>query len=80
MCGQVGWIGLLVPHVARMLTGSNNVRVVPVSISLGAVFMLVIDTIARAATAAEIPLSILTAIIGAPFFIGLLRKTGGISS
>lgn len=80
MCGQVGWIGLLVPHVARMLTGSNNVRVVPVSISLGAVFMLVIDTIARAATAAEIPLSILTAIIGAPFFIGLLRKTGGIST
>lgn len=80
MCGSVGWVGLLVPHVSRMLVGSNNVKVVPVSISLGAVFMLVIDTIGRAATAAEIPLSILTAIIGAPFFIGLLRKTGGISA
>ncbi len=77
MCGQVGWVGLLIPHVARMLMGSSNKTVVPVSISLGAVFMLVIDTFARSATAAEIPLSILTAIIGAPFFIALLRKTGG---
>ncbi len=80
MCGQVGWIGLLVPHVARMLMGSNNKTVVPISISLGAVFMLVMDTVARSATAAEIPLSILTAIIGAPFFIILLRKTGGVWS
>lgn len=77
MCGQVGWVGLLVPHVARMLMGSNNKTVVPISISLGAVFMLIMDTAARSVTAAEIPLSILTAIIGAPFFIMLLRKTGG---
>lgn len=77
MCGQVGWVGLLIPHVARMLMGSSNKTVVPISISLGAVFMLVMDTFARSATAAEIPLSILTAIIGAPFFIILLRKTGG---
>lgn len=77
MCGQVGWVGLLVPHIARMLFGSNNKNVVPASISLGAVFMVVIDTLARSATAAEIPISILTATIGAPFFIVLLRKTGG---
>jgi len=77
MCGQVGWVGLLVPHVARMLFGSNNKNVVPVSISFGAVFLVVIDTLARSATAAEIPISILTAVIGAPFFILLLRKTGG---
>ncbi len=77
MCGQVGWVGLLVPHVARMLYGSNNKNVIPVSISLGTVFMVVIDTVARSATAAEIPISILTAVIGAPFFIALLRKTGG---
>ena len=77
MCGQVGWVGLLIPHVSRMLMGSNNKTVVPISISLGAVFMLVMDTFARSATAAEIPLSILTANIGAPFFIILLRKTGG---
>ena len=77
MCGQVGWVGLLIPHAARMLMGSSNKTVVPISISLGAVFMLIMDTFARSATAAEIPLSILTAIIGAPFFILLLRKTGG---
>lgn len=77
MCGQVGWVGLLIPHVARMLMGSNNQTVIPVSISLGAVFMMIIDTFARSATAAEIPLSILTAVIGAPFFILLLRRTGG---
>lgn len=77
VCGQVGWVGLLVPHVSRMLFGSNNRMVVPASISLGAVFMLVIDTVARAATPAEIPVSILTATIGAPFFIILLKRTGG---
>ncbi len=77
MCGQVGWVGLLIPHVARMLMGGNNKTVVPISISLGAVFMLIMDTVARSMTAAELPLSILTAIIGAPFFILLLRKTGG---
>jgi iron complex transport system permease protein len=77
MCGQVGWVGLLIPHISRMIFGGNNTRLVPVSMSLGAVFMLIIDTVARAATAAEIPVSILTATIGAPFFILLLRKTGG---
>lgn len=77
MCGQVGWVGLLIPHIARMIMGSNNKTVIPFSISMGAVFMLIIDTFARSATSAEIPLSILTAIIGAPFFISLLRKTGG---
>lgn len=77
MCGQVGWIGLLVPHMARMMLGSNNRLVIPASISLGAVFMLVIDTVARSASAAEIPVSILTATVGAPFFVFLLRRTGG---
>lgn len=77
MCGQVGWVGLLIPHGARMLYGSDNRKIIPASISLGATFMVVIDTVARAATAAEIPVSILTALIGAPFFIVLLRRTGG---
>lgn len=77
MCGQVGWVGLLVPHIARMIGGNNNCSVIPLSISLGAFFMIIMDTFARAATAAEIPISILTAIIGAPVFIILLRKTGG---
>ena len=62
MCGQVGWIGLLVPHCARMLVGSNNRYVVP------------IDTLSRTISVIELPLSILTAIIGAPVFISLLNK------
>lgn len=78
ICGNIGWIGLLIPHISRMIFGNNNKRVIPASIGFGAIFMIVIDTIARSATASEIPISILTAIIGAPFFIILLRKTGGI--
>lgn len=78
ICGKVGWVGLLIPHISRMIFGNNNKRVIPASIGLGAVFMVIIDTIARSATAAEIPISILTAVIGAPFFIILLRRTGGI--
>lgn len=77
MCGQIGWVGLLIPHISRMLLGSNNRVVVPLSISFGAVFMIIIDTFARSASSAEIPISILTAIIGAPVFISLLRKSGG---
>lgn len=78
MCGLIGWVGLLIPHISRMAFGNNNKAVVPASIGLGAIFMLVIDTIARSITGTEIPVSILTSIIGAPFFIILLRKTGGI--
>lgn len=77
MSGQIAWVGLLIPHVCRMLFGSNNRFLVPASISFGAVFMVIIDTIARASVSVEIPVSILTAVIGAPVFIFLLRKTGG---
>lgn len=80
MCGLIGWVGLLIPHISRMAFGNNNKSVVPASIGLGAIFMLVIDTIARSVTGSEIPVSILTSIIGAPFFIILLRKTGGIQA
>ena len=75
MCGQIGWIGLLIPHCARMLDGSNNRYVVPLSISLGASFMILIDTLSRSLTVIELPLSILTAIIGAPVFILLLNRS-----
>jgi len=78
MCGLIGWVGLLVPHIARMIFGNDNRYIVPASIGLGGLFLPVVDTIARTLTAAEIPVSILTSIIGAPFFILLLRKTGGV--
>lgn len=77
MCGQVGWVGLLIPHMCRMKFGSNHLALLPASISFGAVFMILVDTLARSASAAEIPVSILTAIIGAPFFIILMRRSGG---
>ena len=77
VAGIIGWVGLIIPHIARMIVGSNNQYVLPASISIGACYLLVIDNLARSLTSAEIPLSILTAIIGAPFFAYLLRKTGG---
>ncbi len=77
MCGQVGWVGLLVPHICRMKFGNNHLRLVPASILFGAAFMVAVDTIARSVTASSLPISILTAIIGAPFFIILMRKSDG---
>lgn len=77
VAGIVGWVGLIIPHVARMLVGNNNQFVLPVSVSIGGAYLLLIDNLARSISATEIPLSILTAIIGAPFFAYLLRRTGG---
>ncbi len=77
MCGQVGWVGLLVPHMCRMKFGNNHMTLLPTSVFLGAAFLVVVDTLARSVTATEIPISILTAIIGAPFFIVLMRRTQG---
>lgn len=77
MCGVIGWIGLVIPHVGRMLLGNDHRTLVPASMLLGGSYLLLIDDVARAATGAEIPLSILTAIVGAPFFAWILRRTGG---
>ncbi|MFZ2530445.1 MAG: iron ABC transporter permease [Rhodococcus sp. (in: high G+C Gram-positive bacteria)] len=77
MCGQVGWIGLLIPHCARMICGNNNRFIVPVGALLGAIFLVAIDTVARSVAASEIPISVVTSVLGAPFFIYLLRRTGG---
>ncbi len=75
MCGIIGWIGLVIPHVARMIVGPDHKILLPASIILGAFFLLLIDNIARTFTTTEIPLGILTAIIGAPFFLYLLMKS-----
>ena len=80
MCGQVGWVGLIIPHMCRMKFGNNHLSLVPASISIGAVFMVIVDTIARSLVATEIPISILTAIVGAPFFITLMRVEIGRAS
>ena len=77
VCGIIGWIGLVVPHVGRMLVGPDHKALLPASLSLGASYLLVIDDLARTLISAEIPLGILTAIVGAPFFAYLLRRTQG---
>lgn len=75
VAGVVGWIGLVVPHIARMLVGPDHKKLLPASALIGGIYTVWIDNIARAATASEIPLGIITAIIGAPVFGYLLKKT-----
>lgn len=75
--GVVGWVGLIVPHIGRMIIGSNNKWLIPFSISFGACFVLMVDTICRSLTGSEIPLGIITALAGSPIFIYLLKKTKG---
>lgn len=73
--GIIGWVGLIIPHAVRMLVGPDNRILLPATLFVGGIFLLFIDLIARSATAAEIPLGIITALIGAPFFAMLLRKS-----
>ena len=75
--GIIGWVGLVIPHIGRMWVGPDHKVLLPVAFVLGAVFLLGIDDIARTVSSAEIPLGILTAVIGAPFFGYLIRKTRG---
>jgi iron complex transport system permease protein len=72
--GVIGWIGLVIPHLARMIVGPSFTILLPVSVLLGALFLLFVDTLARVLFPIEVPLGILTAIIGAPFFIALLAR------
>ena len=72
--GTVGWVGLVIPHLSRLLVGSDHRRQLPTTLLLGGTFMLVIDTLARTLTTSDIPLSILTGLIGAPFYAWLLYR------
>jgi iron complex transport system permease protein len=72
MAGVVGWVGLVVPHLARALVGPDFAKLLPTAALLGGGYLLLIDTVARTAAPIEIPLGILTAVIGTPFFIWLL--------
>ena len=74
IAGTIGWVGLVIPHFARMLVGPANTRLIPASCLLGGIFMLVVDTITRTVGPTEMPVSILTGIIGAPFYAWLLYK------
>ncbi|GGF94070.1 iron ABC transporter permease [Rhizobium wenxiniae] len=74
IAGIVGWVGLVIPHVARLLVGPDFRRLLPAALLLGGGYMLVVDTLARSVALAEIPLGILTAVVGAPFFLWLLAS------
>jgi len=72
--GMISWVGLVIPHLARMMVGPDYKRVIPASFAIGAIFMLALDDISRVCFTAEIPLGILTSIIGTPFFLYLMLK------
>ena len=72
VCGTIGWVGLVIPHLSRITIGQDNTKSIPVSLLMGAIFMVAIDTLARVLTSLELPLSILTGIIGAPFYFMVL--------
>ncbi len=72
--GIIGFVGLLVPHMMRLLTGPDNRRLIPMSLLAGAILLLIADTITRAVLPSEIPIGVLTALIGGPFFCYIFRK------
>jgi iron complex transport system permease protein len=72
--GVIGWVGLMMPHIARMLAGPNFARLLPVAMLLGAAYILAVDTLARTIARVETPIGILTAVVGAPFFLWLLAR------
>ena len=72
--GLVGWVGLVTPHLCRKLVGSDHRHLLPVSMLFGAMFLLAVDGLARNLLATEIPIGILTALIGAPFFLYLITR------
>lgn len=76
-CGIIGWVGQVIPHFCRMIVGPDHRVLIPATMLIGAGYLIMIDNLCRLLTATEIPLGILTAVIGAPVFAYLLRKTKG---
>ncbi len=74
--GMIGWVGLVIPHLTRRIVGNNYKHLMPATMLLGAIFLLLVDNVSRNLLATEIPIGILTAFIGAPFFIYLITKGG----
>ena len=77
ICGLVGWVGLVIPHIGRAIVGPNFRQLLPSCAILGAIFLLIVDDVARCAFSIEIPIGILTSFIGVPFFYFILRHNGG---
>ncbi len=74
ICGIIGWVGMVVPHIARMITGANYSKLVATSFFIGGIFLLLIDNIIRGVEGVELPLGVLTALVGTPVFVLLLSR------
>jgi iron complex transport system permease protein len=72
--GVIGWVGLVIPHIARMMVGPSFDRLLPTAMLLGGTYLLLVDTLARTMARIEVPIGILTAVLGAPFFLWLLMR------
>jgi len=75
--GMVGWVGLMIPHITRMITGPDNRQVLPAATLIGALYLLVTDIFCRAAFSTELPIGIMTSLMGVLFFIFVLSRTSG---
>jgi len=75
LAGMIGWIGLIIPHFARLLVGANNQVLLPTCALLGAVFLLIVDNFSRMVFEFEVPIGILTSVVGIPIFIFVLKSS-----
>ncbi len=74
IAGMIGWVGLIIPHIARMIVGPDNKVLIPASALIGAIYLVVVDDVSRMVLTAEIPIGITTSLIGIPFFAVILRR------
>jgi iron complex transport system permease protein len=74
LAGMIGWVGLIIPHIARMLIGPNNKILIPAAALIGAIYLVAVDDVSRMLFNVEIPIGITTSLIGIPFFAVILRK------
>ena len=74
ICGVVGWVGMVVPHIARILVGANYARLWPISFLIGGFLLLMIDNLIRGSMGVNLPLGVLTSLIGTPVFVLLLAR------
>ena len=73
--GMIGWVGLMIPHIARMVTGPDNRQLLPVSGLIGAIYLMIVDDLCRCGFETEMPIGIVTSLLGVPFFIFVTYKT-----
>lgn len=78
LCGVIGWIGLVIPHICRMVTGNDHILLLPFSLVGGAIYLLLVDLAIRTIIPGEMPIGIVTGLIGAPFFVFVIWRTRGI--